>query len=73
LWFINPTNPDPAIVAGFGYNPVVVIDSYLIVPKSTGAEIVWRHSGIGADYKFSKVTEKEFMERLKARTKALKK
>jgi hypothetical protein len=73
LWFITPTNSDPAIVEGFGYNPIVYINSYLIVLKTTGAEIIWKHAGLGGDYKFSATTEKEFMKRLKARTKALKK
>ena len=73
LWFINPTIPDPAIVEQFGYNPLVVINSYLIVQKSTGAEIVWKHAGIGSVQRISRLTDKEFMERAKARTKALKK
>jgi hypothetical protein len=73
VWFITPLNPNPAIVESFGYNPVVYINSYLIVQKSTGAEIIWKHAGLGGDYQFSKNTDSEFMKRVKARRKALKK
>lgn len=72
VWFINPTEPEPAIVEQFGFNPVVVISSYLIVQESTGAEILWRAAHLGgANYK--RAADKEFRKRMKTRAKVLKK